>query len=481
MQVELAYNTRTSLVNDINSSALDFAVNTRRLPVSFQGAVKEPLLMRQLMVAMHEVILGDYRWNFSGRLLDPVITVHPDELFFEAFSNDSSSYVRLSAKTDAFEADYEPTYGTTNIDFTFALRAALLNMRSSRRTSFTVGAGGFAVQTSQAIRNAAHFEEKVDLPDTWVKGFLQVQSALAIKPYTFNVHPEDLLTLIRYFMETRNRRPPHGLRYEFTPDQPIQAILEPWQQAFTLRDTHYTGYPRVVRVWGRQRLQSLLGVLPYADKVTIGILGRGLPHFYICHCGNYKFTLVLSGWVRNDWSSSSALDLLLSQNTVSNETIATVYNVLNQQFALKAEEIVAHTLLSAEEVQTALSQLCRAGRAMYDPTTRRFRSRELFAEALDFDTFLAPDPRIQTAKDLMAKGAVQIQSVEPSSVRQNETRILASVTQNNKVYETLVAVDRERQIRFAQCTCDFFQTHILNQGPCEHILATRFAADDHLS
>src|SRR5262249_32767048 len=150
-------------------------------------------------VAMHDVILGDFRWNARGWMLDPVITVHPDELFFEAFSNDSSTYVQLSAKSEAFEIEDQPTYGTTNIDFTFALREAMLNLRSSRRTDFTVGAGGFGVQTSGAVRGAARFEQKVDLPDAWVKGFLQVQSALAMKPFTFHARAVDLMTVIHYF------------------------------------------------------------------------------------------------------------------------------------------------------------------------------------------------------------------------------------------------------------------------------------------
>jgi hypothetical protein len=481
MQVDLAYQTRTSVITELNASALDFATNVRRLPVSFRGQLREPVLMRQFMVAMHEVILGDYRWNMRGRLLDPVITVHPDELFFEAFSNDSSSYVRLSARDEAFDIADTPTYGTTNIDFTFALRAALMNMRSSRKTTFSVGAGGFGVETSGAARRAAHFEEKVDVPDAWVKGFLQVQSALAMKPFTFHVQPVDLLNLIHYFVEHRARKPPHGLRYEFATGEPVRAILEPWNEPFILRNTDYKGYPRSVRVWGRTRLQPLLRVLPYADKVTVGLIGRGLPHFYTCHCGSYKFTLVLSGWVRNDWSESSALDLLAPQTKVDGEMVASVYNALIGHLALKREEVEAQTLLTADQTEAALFRLCREGRAMYDPNSRRYRSRELFAEALNFDTILAPDPRIERAKNRAAQGAAVVHSVAKSDVRKNEIKILATVTIDDTAYEVLVAVDQESRIRFAQCDCDFFQSNLLNQGPCEHMLTARFAAEAQLS
>src|SRR5262249_23487070 len=36
-------------------------------------------------------------------LFDPVITVHPDEVSFEAFSRDESTYARLAAKHELFE------------------------------------------------------------------------------------------------------------------------------------------------------------------------------------------------------------------------------------------------------------------------------------------------------------------------------------------------------------------------------------------
>lgn len=481
MQVALAYEGRTQLVNEWNGSALEFAANTRRAPVAFQGNVRDPILMRELMIAMHEAILSDANSDIGIWLLDPVITVHPDELFFEAFSNDSAAYVRLSARTEAFDSFAEPTYGTTNIDFTFALRQAFMNLRKSRQTTFTIGAGGFAVETTDAIRRGQHFERKVVLPDHWVRGFLQVQSALAMKPFTFHVRPVDLLNVISFFIENRVRKPPHGLRYVFKPDEPIQAILEPWEQAFTFQDALYTGYERTVRVWGRKRLELLRRVLPYADRVTIGVLGRGLPHFYSCHCGPYTFTLVLSGWAENDFAAGGALDLLAPQTALDPETVAKVYNVLAQRLALTRNEVEAHTLLPGDQVEAALFKLCRAGRVMYDPNARRYRSRELFAEPIDFDSALASDPRLKRAQQLVKDEAVIVHHVAPSDVKPRERRALATVTVEGIAYEVLVAVDEDDRIRFGQCKCDFFRTNILHKGPCEHMLATRFAAAEALA
>lgn len=481
MEVALAYDFRTAVTTTLNSSALDFAANLRRLPVAFEGRVKEPVLMRQLMTGLHEVILGDFRQDINFWVLDPVITVHPDEIFFEAFSTDESAYARLSARTEAFDVIGEPTYGTTNIDFTFALRNALQDLRSSRDTRFKVGLAGFGIDTqlSSATTNM-HFENKVKLPDSWLKGFLQVQAALTMNPFTFHVRPVDFLTVIHFLMDNVARRPPHGLRFEFKNGQNIQAVLEPWEQRFTLKDTKYEGYDRSVRLWGRKRLELLLRILPYADKLTIGVLGRGLPHFYIAHCGSYKFTLVLSGWVRNDWSAGSAFDLMASQQAASPEVVATVYSHLAQHLSGTQKDIEAHTLLDGQAVESALFYLSRAGRVMYDLVSRRYRSRELFPEPIDMDTIFAPDPRIAQAQALVDEGKVTVEKIYPSDVRVNETKIDGVVVDGEDKYQVLVAVDREARIRFAQCECAFFRENIMNRGPCEHILAVRFAADEAL-
>jgi len=46
-------------------------------------------------------------------VLDPVISVHPDEISFECFSLDESSYGRLSCDHDVFEQLGEMSHGTT--------------------------------------------------------------------------------------------------------------------------------------------------------------------------------------------------------------------------------------------------------------------------------------------------------------------------------------------------------------------------------
>ncbi len=482
MEVSLAYDHRTAVVASLEGAALDFAVNVRRAPVAFRGQVKEPVLLRQLLLALHNVIVGDFRWQSDEewlRTLDPVITVHPDQLFFEAFSNDESVYGRLSAPFEAFEPEGEASFGTTNIDFTWGLRDALQSLRTSRRTVFAVGPGGFGVSTAVGARERIHFERKVNVPDGWVKGFLQVQGALAMRPFVFDVRPVDLLTVIAFFQDNKPPRPPHGLRYEFQPGEPIRIVLEPWEQRFTLKGTRYTGYARTVRLWGRKRMELLQSVLPYAERVTVGLLGRGLPHFYVCHCGAYQFVLALSGWTQNDWSKGSAFDLLVPRAEAGPEQVAAVYGALARRLVARRSQIADEVGLPAGETEQALFQLCRAGRVIFDPTTTAYRLRELFAEPLDLAAFFAPDPRLEVARGLLDAGRVSLREVsdpDPSQGGRQETRATA-VVEDEAAHEVAVAVDGNGRLRFGRCTCPFFQNNLMSRGPCAHILAARLALD----
>lgn len=485
MEVALAYDHRTSFALSLTDLALNFAANIRRKPVAFAGRVKEPVLLRQLMIGLHRNITSDLRWHGPDewrRILDPVVTVHHDQVFFEAFSSDQSSYARLSAPLDAFEPEGEVRYGTTNIDFNAGLLDALHNLRSSRRTVLRVGAAGVGVATAVGAATHEHFERKVDVPDAWVKGFLQVQGALAIRPFIFDVPPEDLLSLIAFFQEHKPPRLPHGLRYELRPGAPIVAALEPWDKRFTLHGTEYAGYERTVRVWGRKRLELLLDILPFAQRVTVGVLGRGLPHLYVCHCGPYRFTLVLSGWTRQDWSRDAAFDLLAPRVALDPQRADRVYAYLGEHLAAKVSEIAANTSVPAREVEQALFQLCRAGRAMVDPVSGRYRLRELFSESLDIRALFAPDPRLAAGERFVAAGQVLLRDMtapEDDPKGRHEARASATVRDDaaNANYEVSVALDDTGRLRFARCECPFFQANLMARGPCEHILAATLAME----
>ena len=62
-----------------------------------------------------------FNWLYTANrdawfVLDPVITVHPERVLFEAFSQDESTYCAVSISHDAFARTGAMAYGTTNID-----------------------------------------------------------------------------------------------------------------------------------------------------------------------------------------------------------------------------------------------------------------------------------------------------------------------------------------------------------------------------
>ena len=83
--------------------------------------------------ALGEAIWGRDQWvsdeEWTWSVLDPVITVHPDRIFFEAFSGDQSAYAALFLDPGLFATDGDVRTGTTNVDFNEPMRAGLARVR----------------------------------------------------------------------------------------------------------------------------------------------------------------------------------------------------------------------------------------------------------------------------------------------------------------------------------------------------------------
>ncbi|HEX8117547.1 MAG TPA: hypothetical protein VF521_09755, partial [Pyrinomonadaceae bacterium] len=227
-------------------------------------------------------------------VLDPVITVHPDEVFFECFSQDESSYGRLGAGYEVFEDVGEFACGTTNIDYSASLYDEFQKIRTYKETRFEIDPSGFEVQTAG---EEDYKEVKIDLPDSWVRGFLQVSSAMSLPARTFDLHPMDVHNLCFVLRRRREQKGPRAMRYHLTPGEPIKVVFEPWEMEVVCPRSVYGGNDaEVIRVWGRRRLHILERLIPVARKFTAHLLGTGMPSFYVADLGDMSFTLGLSGW-----------------------------------------------------------------------------------------------------------------------------------------------------------------------------------------
>ncbi len=313
-------------------------------------------------------------------ILDPVITVHPDEVAFEAFSRDESTYARLAAHHELFDRIDEFQCGTTNVDFSARLHGELDRMRSYRRTRFDIDPSGFSVASEGG---AGHVEKKIDLPETWVKGFLQVHSAMSMGLTRFRMAPVDLYNIVRFLRRHRAKTSPRALRYVLEPGRRVRAVLEPWEYAIELSPAAiYEGpKPMTVRTWGRDRLRTLARMIPTCRTIDVYLAGFGLPSIYVLDLGPLRFTLALSGWTDNDWTASTAkFDLLTRRLAVTPDELTRAYEAIRSLRRGSDAEVAQAANLGVEKARSALSFLCQVGRAMFDLAGGVYRHRDLFLE-----------------------------------------------------------------------------------------------------
>jgi hypothetical protein len=402
-------------------------------------------------------------------VLDPVITVHPDEVFFECFSQDESSYGRLSASYEVFQDVNEFECGTTNIDYSAALYDEFQKIRSYKNTQFLVDPSGFEVKTTG---ESDYKEVKIDLPDSWVRGFLQVSSAMSLPAITFDLHPIDIYNICFALRRRKEKNGPRSLRYILNPGEPVRIILEPWNQEIICARSPYPGNaPTEVRVWGRRRIMILERLIPVAQKFTVHLLGTGLPSFYVAHLPDMTFTLGLSGWTANDWSRAGNFDLLAPRTEVDSLTKQRVFNALKENWLEKPDDLAKRIGLDRSIVLGALSAYTQAGRAIYDLNKQVYRVRELSREPLELDTLRFNNDREASASRFLTANAVQLTS--SLFDREGVLNLQGKVRHGNKTYQPTLQIDRDERIIQAECTCNWHQQNKLFKGPCEHILALR--------
>lgn len=404
-------------------------------------------------------------------VLDPVITVHPDQIFFECFSQDESSYGCLSCNYEVFKDIGEFACGTTNIDYSAALYDEFQKIRRYKTTSFRVDPSGFDVKTGG---DDTYREEKIDLPDSWVRGFLQVSSAMTLPTVSFDLHPMDIHNLCFVLRRNREQVGPRSMRYHLSPGKPVKVVFEPWGITVECPRSPFLGdKEHEIRVWGRRRLHILERLIQVAKKFTVHLLGRGLPSFYVADLGDMNFTLGLSGWTANDWSSAGNFDLMAPRAEVDDLTKRRIFNGLRETWFDTPERLSARLGVDRSLVLGALSAYTQAGRVIYDLARGVYRVRELSREPLPMDKLRFANEREAEAETLVQARAV---SKVKTSVRADGCMTLSGqVKAGSRAHTPELVIDRDERMISATCTCSFFFQNKLHKGPCEHILALRIA------
>ena len=370
-------------------------------------------------------------------VLDPVITVHPDEVFFECFSQDESSYGKLSCNYNVFSHISEFECGTTNIDYSADLYSEFQKIRGYKDTEFKIDPTGFEAQTTNEL---VYKEEKIDLPDSWVRGFLQVSSAMTLPADIFELHPMDVFSLCQFLRRFKETKGPRALRFVLEPGKPIQIIFEPWYEVLTFNRSIYQGaQSKTIRIWGRRRLMILERLIPIAKSFKAILLGSGLPSFFLADLGDMTFTLGLSGWTTNDWSRAGNFDLMAPRGYVDFMTQENVFKALKENWFDTPENIAKKLNLTTATVTSALTAYTQAGRVIYDLNLGVYRVRELSREPLDMKLLRFASEQEKLANEYLDAGNVKV----TTEVANNTLRIKGKVKVKNYEYRTLAVLDTE--------------------------------------
>jgi len=398
---------------------------------------------------------------------DPVITVSPDVLFFECFSADESSYGCLTLNRDAFQAESDVALGTTNVDYSWRLYEHFQTIRSYRQTRFAIDPVGFDVQTSEA--QAAYREEKIDLPQSWLRGFAMLQSAMSLPMRRVPVSREGLYSLVAFLKRHKARTSPRAIRFELAPCEPVRLVLEPWDKAITLHDTPFAGAEKeTIRVWGRDRLRVLARLLPLLDRADVFLLGTGLPAFWVCRMGEMQLTLGLSGWTANDWTrGGSAIDQIAPPAEPSAEEMRRIVDSFRQSPTWTLEALARRLRATLALVSAGLNTLALLGQVIHDLPHGVYRWRQVMPVTLSAEVIGPENPETVAARSVEGW---KVRITSDTTDEKNRRHIHALVDGRSEAKLTLDADDR---IVGGKCGCSFFFTGGLRKGPCRHLQAIR--------
>ncbi len=506
--VELRYATASEVEAASDASRVLLALEGSRGTVGVRGRVREPALFRDALAATLGILASDLRYRGKDRtaylaylmkqgkrataqiweaqkafldealqgeekkdaVLDPVLTVDPDQVSLEVFSRDESAYARLTLDNSLFEGR-EAAHGSTFLDVPPELLARVDRLRTYVPVSLEAHV---ALPARSAEPRAPR---AVEVPHAWLRGFLQVQSAATLPHSTCTLASIDLYNLLFALRTRKAKKAPRALRFELVPGAPPRLVLEPWELVLECHGPVYRGSaPAVVRTFGRQRLAALARLLPHAQSVRVEMMGPGLPVFWVVDMGPATLTLALTGWTESGWSSAAAFDALMPR-TVPAGLAEKLRGRLRQEGPLSFEALVAGSGGAAKDsVRAALQLECLRGRVLYDIATEKYRPRELLAVPVDEAVIRYGNEREAAAHRLL-EGAGEVKLTKVHEVVGMGTRIHGEVVDREAVRSFFPSflLDTEGRAREATCGCSHFRRSGVREGPCEHMLALRLA------
>lgn len=399
---------------------------------------------------------------------DPVITVADDSLFFECFSADESSYGCLSVDREAFRSEADVAVGTTNVDYSWGLYEHFQKLRSYRQTEFLVDPTGFDVKTQSTD---GHREEKIDLPNTWLRGFMQLQAAMVLPNRRVKLSREALYSVLAYLKRNRAHRSPRAMRFELEPGKPVAIVMEPWEKRIELPTTFYDGSrAESIRIWGRDRLAVLARTLPLIESVEVHLLGTGLPSFWVARMPAMRLVLGLSGWTTNNWTAASALQQIAPPSDIDESSLVSIAAAFRNDAAQSFEQLRRNVAVDPGVLAAGLHRLALLGQVIHDFPNQLYRWRQVMPVPVTLDQIGIENIETIAAIDLVRRGRCAIKS---DTLSTSGSRVVIATVRENSVREVELLLDGDGRIQRGKCNCSHHFKNGLRLGPCRHLQAVR--------
>jgi len=450
MEVTHRYAGSSGAIREGDEEKISFSPDLLREPTFFVGQVSNHVNFREAISTLHHVVTSDLRFQPKDRTEYMAWLDSQKETWLAEAANQGKD---AAEKLKAARAEL----GQLN-EQSFKL------LKPFRQARGRYWKWGFTASTDMGQEV---FEQKIDLPDSWVRGFLQVSSAMALPAHRVTLHPMDIHNLCFALKSKKERRSPRSLRFNLKPGQPPEMIFEPWETRIPCpRAVYHGGEDVEIRMWGRRRLLILERLIPIARSFDLYLLGNGMPAFVVADLGPMSFTLGLSGWTANDWSRTGQFDLLAPRKRIGKDTREKVFAALAARWLADEAELAAETGLDRTEVSSALTILAQHGRAMYDLDKKLWRYRDVVRDPLDFESMRFQSDEEAKADRLIVGGMVEITKRDTNTAE-------GRVTDDGRDQRVTIEFDTDERLVHAHCGCDFHRMNALRKGPCEHILALR--------
>lgn len=421
---------------------LALATRGRDATAFFDGYAENPAVVAAALLLIARVARTRFFETpgmIAARSADPVVTTAETGLRFESFSACGGVYARLDVLHDGLDVR-RSVPGVTNVDVNHELRSALSTLPSGDPLRITVGAEALVVSTLDGVI----VEERVPLPDRWLRGFAETQVSARSTELAIELDA--------------------GRAAEFVATLPATSLARAsaWAAITTSGALRLGSRPTAgsVGVSGPDRLNVLAPMMRFVSGMR-GYAARSAAEggaqagWWVLDLPAARVTIGLSPEKARGFSGEGGVLRSLVDDRAA-EDAQVVGGVLALDPRVDLQAMAARVGIPVHRVEPAITALAMSGQVGWDHTESAWFHRPLPFQA---DATVSFNPRLRGARAIVDGGSVVIDTDGTFRVRSGSV-----------LYTGSIASDP------ARCTCPWFGKHRGSRGDCKHVLAARIAA-----